>query len=56
MNVNRTTGHFFGYFLWGLAKKVPRLPAGTGELDVKILHSALSTAPPRKINPPVTRR
>jgi hypothetical protein len=26
-------GHFFGYFLWGLAKKVSRLPAGTGELD-----------------------
>jgi len=33
----RTPGHFFGYFLWGLAKKVSRLPAGTGELEVKMI-------------------
>jgi hypothetical protein len=25
-------GHFFGYFLFGLEKKVTRLPAGTGEV------------------------
>jgi hypothetical protein len=34
--LRRSQGHFFGYFLWGLAKKVSRLPAGTGDLDVKI--------------------
>jgi hypothetical protein len=34
MNMNRTIGHFFGDFLWGLAKKVTRLPAGTGEVEV----------------------
>ncbi len=33
----RSQGHFFGYFLWGLAKKVSRLPAGTGELEIKVL-------------------
>jgi hypothetical protein len=27
-----TSGHFFGYFLFGLEKKVTRLPAGTGEV------------------------
>jgi len=27
-----TLGHFFGYFLFGLEKKVTRLPAGTGEV------------------------
>jgi hypothetical protein len=27
-------GPFFGYFLLGLEKKVTRLPAGTGEVDV----------------------
>jgi hypothetical protein len=33
----RSQGHFFGYFLWGLAKKVSRLPAGTGELEFRIV-------------------
>jgi hypothetical protein len=28
-------GHFFGYFLFGLEKKVPRLPAGTGGVKVR---------------------
>jgi hypothetical protein len=27
-----TLGHFFDYFLFGLEKKVTRLPAGTGEV------------------------
>jgi hypothetical protein len=27
-------GHFFGYFLFGLEKKVPRRPDGTGEVEV----------------------
>jgi hypothetical protein len=35
--VGDSQGHFIGYFLWGLAKKVSRLPAGTGELDVRIV-------------------
>jgi hypothetical protein len=38
----RSQGHFFGYFLWGLAKKGSRLPAGTGELEVKVLKTNLA--------------
>jgi hypothetical protein len=29
------SGHFFGYFLFGLEKKVPRLPDGSGEVEKK---------------------
>jgi hypothetical protein len=42
-------GHFFGYFLFGLEKKVPRLPDETGEVEelkdfaLGTQHSALSS-------------
>jgi hypothetical protein len=29
-------GPFFGYFLLGLEKKVTRLPAGTGEIEIQV--------------------
>jgi hypothetical protein len=37
-------GPFFGYFLLGLEKKVTRLPAGTGEVDVQVFLFRLTTA------------
>jgi hypothetical protein len=36
MFINRT-GPFFGYFLLDQSKKVTRLPAGTGGLEVNVL-------------------
>jgi hypothetical protein len=50
MNMNRTQGPFFGYFLLGLEKKVTRLPAGTGE--VKVLKDFAFTTKPAGRAPP----
>jgi hypothetical protein len=53
-DITAKPGHFFGYFLWGLAKKVSRLPAGIGGVEVKVSRystTQLQTPRPRGCAP-----